>query len=416
MTVEQADLQDEQDRLRGLASHQRDLVDHVFDRSWRWCTQLEMQDHLQIKEDFEDSAGDPTAAELRDWAQLGMLPPGKGGRALTTRKRKDLMLHHVAKDTSEYEKQRLQQLKHWEPNHDWVPGLLAEGQRYFLILYSGHRRWKDLATYIWWDSNLIPICIDVAIDSTWGDMMQDKLWIDLVRAKKVAGGHAGPPCETYSFARWLPNPGSLHPRPLRDAKQPWGMDFRSLKETRQWLVGNQLMWKALHLLVYIYAMGGSFTLEHPRGEGLHQGKWSIWDSSFIRQLLLFGDIRSWVFLQGPLGQPFSKPTCILAARLPGLGQELYRQYDRTWRPTVKLGGKEGGVWKTAQAKAYPPKLNFVLAQQHALFAASLEGEGATADPAGLTEALEALTNSYDPYLDTGKGTLMRSDYFLRTSP
>ena len=83
---------------------------------------------------------------------------------------------------------------------------------------------------------------------------------------------------------------------------------------------------------------------------------------------------------------------------------------------MKLGGKEGGVWKTAQAKAYPPKLNYVLAQQHALFAASLEGDGATADPAGLIEALEALANSYDPYLDTGKGTLMRSDYFLRTSP
>ena len=175
------------------------------------------------------------------------------------------------------------------------------------------------------------------------------------------------------------------------------------------------MWKALHLLLFIYAMGGSFTLEHPRGEGLQHGKWSIWDSAFVIQLLLSGEIRSWVFLQGPLGQPFAKPTCILAARLPGFGQALYERYDKRWRPTMKLGGKADGAWRTAQAKAYPPKLNQVIAQQHALFAHNLEGSGVADVPSDLQAALEALVFSYDPYMSTAKGLEMCSDYFQRAN-
>lgn len=188
MTQEQTHWYDEQDRQQGTASHQKDLVDHGLDKTWRWCSDMEMLDHLAIRNDFGSNDGDPTDEELRAWAQLGMLPPGRGGRTITVRKRSELALHHVGKDAPDYEKQRLQHVRHWQPNHDWVPGMLAEGQRYFLILYSGHRRWHDLATYLWWESDLIPICIDVAIDPTWGDMMHDALWIDLVRARKVAGG------------------------------------------------------------------------------------------------------------------------------------------------------------------------------------------------------------------------------------
>ena len=354
MTVEQTDVHDEHDRHQGVATHQKDLVDHTLDKAWRWCSEAEMKDILLVKEDFINDGSDPTEEELSLWAQLGMLPPGKGGRQIITRKRDEMTIHHVGQDATAYEKRGLDLLKYWQPNHDWIPGMLAEGQRYFLILYPGHRRWKDLATYIWWESNLVPICIDVAIDDTWGDMMQDKLWIDLVRARKVAGGHAGPPCETYSFARWLPNQDSLYPRPLRSAQQPWGLDFRTLRETKQWLVGNQLMWKALHLLLFIYAQGGSFTLEHPRGEGLQHGKRSIWDSAFVLQLLLFGEVRCWTFLQGPLGQPFAKPTCLLAARLPGLGQAIYEQYDLQWQPTMRLGGKAGCL-ENISGKSIPAK-------------------------------------------------------------
>ena len=52
MTLEQTDVYDEKDRQRGVASHQKDLVDHTFDKAWRWCTDTEMQNHLTVNDDF----------------------------------------------------------------------------------------------------------------------------------------------------------------------------------------------------------------------------------------------------------------------------------------------------------------------------------------------------------------------------
>ena len=93
-----------------------------------------------------------------------------------------------------------------------------------------------------------------------------------------------------------------------------------------------------------------------------------------------------------------------------MGTALYAGYNRSWKPTMKLGGKHAGRWKTEQAKAYPAKLCQIIAQQHISHAAMLKGEGHTDDPPDLQEALAALTFSYDPYMGTGKGTTMRADY------
>lgn len=104
-------------------------------------------------------------------------------------------------------------------------------------------------------------------------------------------------------------------------------------------VGNQLLWTALFLLLSIFK--APITLEHPKGCGTEVGKWSIWGSSFIQQLLLSESIRIWTFLQGPLGQPFAKPANVLAGRLDNLGAAPYAGYNRCWRPTMKLKRKAG---------------------------------------------------------------------------
>ena len=59
-----------------------------------------------------------------------MLPPGKGGTEITNRKGNDMTIHHVGRDAADYEAQRLEMLKRWQPNHDWMPGMLAKVQRY----------------------------------------------------------------------------------------------------------------------------------------------------------------------------------------------------------------------------------------------------------------------------------------------
>eukprot|EP00435_Cladocopium_sp_Y103_P047607 s1949_g14.t1 len=407
---------DEKDRCEGVAVHQHGLRSQQQDMSWRYCTEDEMKDRLSLQPSFQEKDSnfdDPTEEELQTWAQYGMLPPGQGGHQKTQRKPTTMTMHHVSRDLSMHEKHLHERVQGWTPNFDYVPLPLADGRKFFLILFAGHRRPGDLASWFFWLSDdIIPIPIDVAIDAHHGNVFNDKLWISLIHSKKVVGGHGGPPCETFSLARWIECDNGTFPRPLRTTEQPWGCDERTDREVRQTLVGSLLMFRTLYLLVLIYAFGGSFTLEHPAGCGGQDHKWSIWESSFIAQLLLAGDIRRWTILQGPLGQPFPKPTNLLAGRLASLGLAMYAGYNRAWKPTVRLGGRkaDGRGWKTAEAKAYPTEMCRILAQQHLQHAESLMFEGWTEEPEGLEEALLSLSFSYDPYVTSGKGIHMKSDY------
>lgn len=276
----------------------------------------------------------------------------------------------------------------------------------------------DMASYIAWRSDIIPVPIDVAIDKTYGDVLGTDLWPRLVRARKVIGAHAGPPCETYSLARWLESPTGK-PRPLRTRTHPWGLPFRSLKEVEQTVMGNILFLRGLAILILVYLHGGATTLEHPKGSPDADDvdpeqpflPWCIWHSAFIKQMLKSPSWRTTCFLQGPLGAPFAKPTIIVSGRLHGLASAIFAAYDSQWRPTSVLGGLEHGRWKTAAAKAYPPRLCEILADQFIMFAQQQVTDGSEPDPSDLDAALAVLACQYDPYSSEQTGTEMRADYF-----
>ena len=105
-----------------------------------------------------------------------------------------------------------------------------------------HRRFADLAQWITWGSDVIPISIDLAIDSHHGNILRDDIWKRLICSRKVTGGHAGPPCETLSFARWLLLEDGQRQQPLRTTQAPWGRDDLSLREVEQVVTGT---WKFL---------------------------------------------------------------------------------------------------------------------------------------------------------------------------
>ena len=167
----------------------------------------------------------------------------------------------------------------------------------------------------------------------------------------------------------------------------------------------------------VFAYGGAFCLEHPRGplyrpKPAEQGcKWSAWFSAFIRRLLKAPEIDSVTFIQGPLGQPFTKPTTFVCGRLPGMAQALYSAYDQNWVATQKLGGWNGDTrqWNTARAKAYPERLCWVLAQQFQHHNAMLTTEGFQEEPEGLTAALEILAAPWDAY-DENTWSKMAGDF------
>jgi hypothetical protein len=118
---------------------------------------------LELRQEQEPDLSTPSLQELEEWKQIGLLPPGKGGRAVTVRDCGEMKLHHVGKDTFDFEQKLLREINEWEPGHDWIPRPLALGTKYFIIMYSGHRRFADLAQWISWNSEIIPISIDLAI-------------------------------------------------------------------------------------------------------------------------------------------------------------------------------------------------------------------------------------------------------------
>ena len=116
-----------------------------------------------------------------------------------------------------------------------------------------------------WSGKVIPISIDFAIDSIVGDVLENKLWQRLIMARKVIGGHGGPPCETFSCARWNQIEGIVCPQPLRDAEHPWGRWNLSLKEVRRCYTGTLLMLTTLQLLFLIFFVWRFFYTGTPKG-------------------------------------------------------------------------------------------------------------------------------------------------------
>lgn len=371
---------------------------------------------------YEDDAGHEasvdagliTDEERCQWSQLGLLPVRLGGTPPTTRIQQIPAVFDSVDELGHLELQWQREAETWKPPEVDIPRPLAQGQLYFLVFFAGHRRYGDLICQLEWQGAVQPIPIDLTIDKVWGDARQGGLWEALIRSGKVLGAHMGPPCETYSDARWLPPPDPTtkrFPRPLRDAMKGWGMAQRSLRELRQLQVGNYLMWISFTYLILIAIYGGCATLEHPRGMAPLRNRFSVWVSSLIKRVTRSSVWSVVDFLQGPLGVTYAKPTRILHLRLPELPQMIYAAYDKTWKPSETLGGlDESGEWRTMKAKAYPERLNAVLADSYMVHLQRCQRQGQTMDPVDLDEALSALTHFYDPYIDHAKGSIMARDY------
>ena len=251
------------------------------------------------------------------------------------------------------------------------------------------------------------------MDAEAGDLMKNDHWVRLITARKVVGGHGGPPCETYTSARWNQVEGMECPQLLRDAQMPWGRMFLSFSEMQQCYTGTILRLTTLRLLLLIFVHGGSISLEHPRGSEEDVRQWSIWQSAYMKWLLLDSQIRTVTFLQGPLGRRFAKPTTMMVGRLPWFASMIFSHNDKNWRATEVLGGREGKRWKTTKAKEYPVKMSKVIAQAHLRHCGEIEVEGTEKDPDGLQDALRKLVGVHDPYDIFAASTHMMSDYHAR---
>ena len=229
-----------------------------------------------------------TDAEREEWSQLGLLPVRLGGRPRTTRQQQMPAVFDSVEELGRLELRWQQEAEFWHPPDQEIPRPLVQDKLYFLVFFAGHRRYGDLICQLEWRGEVQPIPIDLTIDKVWGDARRGGLWEALIRSGKVLGAHMGPPCETFSDARWLDitlDQIKHCPRPLRDALYGWGLAQRSMKELKQVHLGNYLMWLSFTYLILIAMYGGCATLEHPKGIAPERNRFSVWVSSLIKRLI-----------------------------------------------------------------------------------------------------------------------------------
>ena len=109
-----------------------------------------------------------------------------------------------------------------------VPRPPKREQMFILHFFSGARREGDLQAMFESSRLAFPMAVDVlsldvANDTLWGDPARPgtvAFWLGAIRDGWVAGIWAGPPCETWSAARYLEVEVRDPPRPLRSQERP----------------------------------------------------------------------------------------------------------------------------------------------------------------------------------------------------
>ena len=259
-------------------------------------------------------------------------------------------------------------------------GVLARPIFLVLHLFSGWRREEDFHWHLSEMTrharfNIHVLSLDTAIDRAIGNLAwTGTTWKEvegLLQEGRVSSGLAGPPCETYSAARYN-DPPETHdskgrpirwPRPLREAQRPWGIPNRKAKELKQLYVGSQLALQVVIAMIYLLISGGSFVTEHPSPPS-EERKASLFKTPIVALMLQFPEVVLRIVCQGDFGATSTKPTGLLALRMPGLVGALRRWKKETpyeQRETA-IGVDDQGRFKTSKLKEYPPYFAKGLAQ------------------------------------------------------
>jgi len=243
---------------------------------------------------------------------------------------------------------------------------------YILHLFSGQRREGDIQYWIEHQLNkplnrdycVVVLSIDIVNDAVKGDLTRQDtlaLWIGMIRDRHVLGLIAGPPCETWTVARFMAVEGMRNPPPpLRSLDEVWGLKNLSRKHRQQVDIGNQLLRATLVLCVEAHTSGAFAIVEHPGEPTWVPEAPSIWRSTFVRHLQHNLDADLVDFDQCSTGADSKKPTCLMAVNLPQLRPVLrslpgqgFCAHGRNGHKAVLKGLAEDGTWRTAPAKQYP---------------------------------------------------------------
>ncbi len=235
------------------------------------------------------------------------------------------------------------------------------GRTYFVLhLFSGRRRPGDFqqavdALFASRQYTVVVLSLDVLFGDK-GDLMKQAnvdFWIGKIRQGHVIAVVGGPPCETWSTARYLPD----GPGPVRSRDAPYGISsIQSIRQLWQVIVGNTLLFVALEFAAECVAAGAMAIIEHPAVTALHErySAPSIWNLSIMNWFKSCAVVDFVTFLQGNLGANHAKPTTLMTVRVPSLELSVHANSSTPVRPWNTLSGRDAeGRYRTAVAKEYP---------------------------------------------------------------
>lgn len=284
-----------------------------------------------------------------------------------------------------------------------------------LHLYSGRRRYGDLQFYL--DQVTLPagtvihtVSIDIVVDKELGDVTKPATrayWLHSIRSRWTLGLFTGPPCETWSVARARDLIDVRHgPRVIRTLEELWGVASTSLREGCQLQIGNHLLQFGVEGLFELYVQEGFGALEHP-AEPAEPDAASIWRTTALRFLRSLPCIDVFRLHQGRLGAYSSKPTDLLAVRMPWLAQFL-REWEltSTLPQTASIGRSLQGEFLTSRLKEYPPAMCCAISDSFAKAFSSLPVSTVTEVPQSFLSQCKAL----DVDLNTEANNFMGRDF------
>ena len=130
----------------------------------------------------------------------------------------------------------------------------------FVHFFSGFRRPTDLHACL--DRQPLGpgleihvISVDLCLQRVQGNLVSSEahaFWRGRILAGQIVGAGGGPPCETFSAARFTPG----GPRALRSDEFPHGVPGLRQGEYQQLLVGTRLLHFILDMLLLLASLGG----------------------------------------------------------------------------------------------------------------------------------------------------------------
>eukprot|EP00438_Fugacium_kawagutii_P008111 Skav222132 [mRNA] locus=scaffold1181:850210:851187:+ [translate_table: standard] len=259
------------------------------------------------------------------------------------------------------------------PPTQTMPLVSIDGRPTLVVvhLFAGRRRSGDLHSHLhtWSQLRGDPVLIlsmDTAICWQRGDLRHESSNWKTLQAVYDAGlvscTVCGPPCETFSEARFqeVAELGSRAPRPLRSAQRLLGLEDLRTGELLQVRQGSAFVLQTQYALSQHLRHGGMFVKEHPATPEA-EDRPTIWrapSTSVLRRLpeVQYHQIGQW--LKTP------KPTGLLAVRLPRFFSSVWaRRLPDVVKPQATSIGldHQTKAFQTSALKEYPAAFSSALA-------------------------------------------------------